>query len=88
RIAELPELAKGKGNKIIGVSSAKVADRSEYVVAYAVMNAGQVLVVHSGRQYLKLGMDDLEHYRGERGRRGNKLPRGYQKVDRVEVQEK
>ncbi|MND00284.1 DNA topoisomerase 4 subunit A [compost metagenome] len=57
-------------------------------MAYAVINASQVLVVHSGKRYIRLAMDDLEHYRGERGRRGNKLPRGFQKVDQVEVQSK
>jgi topoisomerase-4 subunit A len=88
KIAELPELAKGKGNKIIGIPPGRVAERQEYVVAYAVINAGQLLVVHSGKRYIRLGMDDLEHYRGERGRRGNKLPRGFQKVDLVEVQDK
>jgi topoisomerase IV subunit A len=88
RIAELPELAKGKGNKIIGIPSGRVAERQEYVVAYAVMNTQQVLVVYSGKRYIRLAMDDLEHYRGERGRRGNKLPRGFQKVDKVEVQDK
>jgi topoisomerase-4 subunit A len=88
KIAELPELAKGKGNKIIGIPPGRVAERQEYVVAYAVINATQVLVVHSGKRYIRLPMADLEHYRGERGRRGNKLPRGFQKVDRVDVEEK
>ncbi|MEY4640998.1 MAG: hypothetical protein RLZZ227_992 [Pseudomonadota bacterium] len=88
KIAELPELAKGKGNKIIGIPSSRAAEHQEYVVAYAVITTGQVLVVHSGKRYLRLGMDDLEHYRGERGRRGNKLPRGFQKVDRAEVEDK
>ena len=87
KLAELPELSKGKGNKIIGIPSARVAAREEYVVAYAVLGAGQTLVVHSGKRYLKLSLEDLEHYRGERGRRGNKLPRGFQKVDRVEIQD-
>jgi len=44
--------------------------------------------VHSGKRYINLPLSDLEHYRGERGRRGNKLPRGFQKVDKVEVQDK
>lgn len=87
KLAELPELSKGKGNKIIGIPSARVAAREEYVVAYAVLVAGQTLMVHSGKRFLKLSLEDLEHYRGERGRRGNKLPRGFQKVDRVEVQD-
>ncbi len=88
RVAELPELAKGKGNKIIGIPSGKVAERQEFVVAYGVLGANQSLVIHSGKRFLKLGMGDLEHYRGERGRRGNKLPRGFQNVDRVEIQDK
>jgi len=86
-ISELPELAKGKGNKIIGIPGARVAAREEFVVAYAVLAPGATLVVHSGKRYLRLTREDLEHYRGERGRRGNKLPRGFQKVDRVELQE-
>jgi len=86
KVAELPELPKGKGNKIIGIPSGRVADRTEFVIAYAVLGVGQVLLVYSGKRFIKLSMDDLEHYRGERGRRGNKLPRGFQKVDVVEVQ--
>ena len=40
---------------------------------------------HSGKRHLKLRFSDLEHYIGERGRRGHKLPRGLQRVDRIEV---
>lgn len=85
-IAELPELARGKGNKIINIPSARLQERSEFVVATAVLAPGQVLVVYAGQRYLKLKQADLEHYVGERGRRGNKLPRGFQKVDRVEIE--
>ncbi|MGA0806927.1 MAG: DNA gyrase C-terminal beta-propeller domain-containing protein [Pseudohongiellaceae bacterium] len=88
KVSELPELAKGKGNKIIGIPSARVAAREEFVQAYAVVGAQQSLVIHSGKRYIRLGREELEHYRGERGRRGNKLPRGFQKVDRVEKQDK
>lgn len=85
-VRELPELARGKGNKIINIPSARVQERSEFVVATAVISAGQVLVVYAGQRYLKLKQSDLEHYIGERGRRGNKLPRGFQKVDKVEIE--
>ena len=87
-IAELPQLPKGKGNKIIAITPAKVQDRSEFVAGYTVVAPGQAVVVHSGKRHIRLGKDDLEHYRGERGRRGNKLPRGFQKVDRVESENK
>ncbi|WP_370279682.1 DNA topoisomerase IV subunit A [Pontibacterium sp.] len=84
-VAELPELARGKGNKIINIPSARAAAREEILVALTAFNPDDMLVVHSGRQHHKLKGSDLEHYRGERGRRGNKLPRGYQRVDRLEV---
>ena len=84
-LSELPRLAKGKGNKIIGIPSARVADRVEFVVALAVLTAEDTLTIHAGKRHHNLKPADLEHYRGERGRRGNKLPRGFQNVDRVEV---
>ncbi|MFC3152047.1 DNA topoisomerase IV subunit A [Litoribrevibacter euphylliae] len=84
-LADLPVLSKGKGNKIINIPSARAKDREELLVALAVVDETDSLVVQSGKRTLTLKPDDLEHYRGERGRRGNKLPRGFQKVDGVEV---
>lgn len=84
-VAELPELGRGKGNKIINIPSARAASREELLVAMVTVSADDTLMVHAGRQHLKMKPADLEHYRGERGRRGNKLPRGYQRVDSLEV---
>ena len=85
KLKDLPELPKGKGNKIINIPSARVLERLEFVVAVTVIAEGQRLVIYSGKRHISLSMKDLEHYRGERGRRGNKLPRGFQKVDKFEV---
>ena len=79
--AELPAMARGKGNRIIGIPSKAVADRSEYVVAVLVVPEGGRVRVLSGKRHLTLKAADLNAYEGERGRRGNKLPRGFQKVD-------
>ena len=84
-IAELPRLAKGKGNKIISIPTARVAERIEFVVALTVLTADDTLTVHAGKRHHNLKPSDLQHYQGERGRRGNKLPRGFQNVDRIEV---
>jgi topoisomerase-4 subunit A len=84
-LADLPELARGKGNKIIGIPSARAAAREEVLVGLCVMSEGDVLQVTAGKQHLKLKFADLEHYRGERGRRGNKLPKGFQKVASLAV---
>ncbi len=85
-IAELPELARGKGNKIINIPSSRLQAREEFVIDYGVISQGDALVVHSGKRYLVMKAKDLEHYSGERGRRGHKLPRGFQKVDKLEVE--
>jgi topoisomerase-4 subunit A len=84
-LSELPEMARGKGNKIIGIPSAKVASREEFVVAVAVVPADGKLVITSGKRNLTLKASDLDHYVGERGRRGAKLPRGFQRVESMEM---
>ena len=85
---ELPRLAKGKGNKIINIPTARVAERLEFVVALTVLTVEDTLTVHAGRRHHNLKPADLQNYHGERGRRGSKLPRGFQNVDRIEVVEK
>lgn len=87
-VTELPELARGKGNKIMNIPSARAKAREEFVIAVALICPGQSLTLCSGKRHVTLKPADLDHYRGERGRRGNKLPRGFQKVDGVEVAEK
>ena len=84
-LAELPELAKGKGNKLIGIPGSRVASREEFVTQVAVIPAGQPVTLHAGKRKLTLKPSDLDLYRGERGRRGAKLPRGLQRVDKVEL---
>jgi topoisomerase-4 subunit A len=85
-LADLPQLARGKGNKIIGIPSARVQSREEFVVAVQVISEKDSLLVHAGKRHIKLKFSELEHYRGERGRRGNKLPRGFQKVDAISIE--
>jgi topoisomerase-4 subunit A len=85
-LADLPQMGRGKGNKIIGIPSARVQAREEYVVAIQVFTAQDTIVIYSGKRHQNFKMKDLEHYQGERGRRGNKLPRGFQKVDGMSVE--
>ena len=85
-LADLPQLARGKGNKIIGIPGARVQSREEFVVSVQVLSPTDSLVVYAGKRHISLKFSELEHYQGERGRRGNKLPRGFQKVDRTLVE--
>ncbi len=86
-VTELPVLARGKGNKIIGVPGARLKAREEFVVAIAIIHGKQMIKIWAGKRYLQMKLKDMEHYIGERGRRGHKLPRGFQKVDSIEVVE-
>ena len=87
-IAELPRLAKGKGNKIINIPASRVAERLEFLAAIALVSINDTITVYAGRRHHNLKPSDLAHYRGDRGRRGNKLPRGFRNVDRIEVLKK
>ncbi|MDG6348761.1 DNA topoisomerase IV subunit A [Luteimonas sp. 8-5] len=82
-VAELPELDKGKGNKIIEIPKAKLG--TERVVAVAVVPPGGSLAVHSGARTMTLSFKDLEPYLGKRASRGGLLPRGWQKVDGLSI---
>ena len=84
-ISELPELDKGKGNKLVQIPPAKLKSGEEKVIAVASVKQGGELTIYSGRQKLVLGWRDLQAYEGARASRGNLLPRGFTKVDRVEV---
>jgi len=80
-VRDLPVLSKGKGNKLLGL------DDGEVVKSLAVCRTGDKLVVHTSNRHLTLKWSDLEHYRGERGRRGARLPRGFQRVESLSVAE-
>ncbi|AGP84249.1 DNA topoisomerase IV subunit A [Alteromonas mediterranea] len=84
-LRDLPSLGKGKGNKLINIPSAKSQSREEYVKILTVVPDGAAIKVGAGKRNMTLSAEDLTHYQGERGRRGNKLPRGLQRVDTVEV---
>ena len=84
-LADLPEMARGKGNKLIGIPSARAAAREEFVAGLCVVTEGDTLQVTSGGHYRNFKWSELEHFRGERGRRGSKLPKGYQRVTHLEV---
>jgi len=82
---ELPILSRGKGNKLINISSAKALVRDEFIIDIQILAADQALTVHAGKRHFTLKPADLTHYQGERARRGNRLPRGLQNVTALEV---
>ncbi|MDO6428049.1 DNA topoisomerase IV subunit A [Thalassotalea sp. 1_MG-2023] len=85
-VKDLPVLSKGKGNKIINIASARAKAREEFVTLIEIIAEGDAVTLHAGKRKLTLKATDITHYRGERGRRGNKLPRGLQRVDRIDIE--
>jgi topoisomerase-4 subunit A len=87
-VAELPQMSRGKGNRIINIPSAKLKSREEFVAAIDCIQDGEKLTVYAGKKYKTMKAAEVDEFAGERGRRGRKLPRGYQKVERIRVEMK
>ena len=80
-VADLPALARGKGNKLIQIPSTDLAAGTDHVVAALAIPEHGPLKVISGKRFLTLKTADIEHYAGSRAKRGLALPRGFQRVD-------
>lgn len=85
-IKDLPQLSKGKGNKIINIPAAKSKEREEFVSHLMSLPQGVSITLYAGKRKLGLKASDLDNFRGERGRRGGLLPRGLQRVTSIEIE--
>ena len=85
-LSELPQMPRGKGNKIINIPSPRLKAREEFVASITLIQGEEKLTIHAGKQHKTMKPDEVAEHLGERGRRGSKLPRGYQKVDAIEVE--
>lgn len=85
-VAELPALAKGKGNKIIQIPTADLENKTDAVVAMTVFSAENSLKIASGKRFLTLKAMDIVTYQSSRAKRGAHLPRGFQRVDSISVE--
>ncbi len=83
--SELPQLARGKGNKIIGIPKPSFESGEDFLQEVITLREGEELKLISGKRYFSIKYKDLENFSGNRGRRGNFLPKGFRKVDRVEI---
>ena len=87
-LSEFPQLARGKGVKVMQIPPARLKDREEYLVALTVFGIKDKLHLESGKRHLTLKPKDWKHYHSERGRRGNVLPRGYRQVSTIKPKKK
>jgi topoisomerase-4 subunit A len=85
-IEEVPEMPRGKGNKLYDIPSKKAEQREETLTGVAVVAPGCQLLLWSGEKHKVLEWKELKGYRGQRAQRGSVLPRGWPRsVDRLEV---
>jgi topoisomerase-4 subunit A len=80
---ELPELAKGKGNKLINIPGPKYKSGDEKMVAAAVVPENGHLEIYTGARKMTIKWKDLDDYYGDRALRGSLLPKGWRKVERL-----
>ena len=85
-VADLPALARGKGNKLIQIPSGDLLSEKDYVVAVLSTPENSSLKVVSGKRFLTLKTLDIEHYTSSRAKRGLALPRGFQRVEGLECE--
>ena len=79
-LSELPILNKGKGNKLIQLEG------KEQILSMTLISLNEIIQVVAGQQQLKLKGDDLQKYIGKRATKGQLLPRGYQKANKLFIQ--
>ncbi len=84
-LRELPVMARGKGIKIINIPAARLKAGEERLAAVALIQPGEKLTIYAGKKHKTMPAAEVDQYDGERGKRGKKLPRGFQKVDALEV---
>ncbi|MDC9612502.1 DNA topoisomerase IV subunit A [Xenorhabdus khoisanae] len=85
-VADLPQLSKGKGNKIVSIPAAQAASGEDMLSWLLVLPPQSTITLYFGKRKLQLRPEDLQKFRAERGRKGTSLPRGLQRVERVEVE--
>lgn len=85
-VSDLPQLSKGKGNKIINIPGAQAAAGEDLLVWLLLLSPESSITLFFGKRKLKLKPEDLQKYRAERGRKGTSLPRGLHSIERIEVE--
>jgi topoisomerase-4 subunit A len=85
-VKDVPELARGKGNKLFDIPSKKFASREDFLTGMAVVPKDKSLVVRSGERKMTISWSDLKDYRGQRAQRGSVLPRGWRSVETLEIE--
>ncbi len=77
-LEQLPRMVRGRGVRLLALRG------EERLAAVAAVPVRGTLAVRVGQRRMALAGKDLERYLGERGRRGQLLPRGFRRVQALE----
>ena len=83
-VGEVPEMPRGKGNKLYDIPGKKAAAREEFLTGITVVPPDGTLILWAGEERKELNWRGLADYRGQRAQRGAVLPRGWRKITRLE----
>ncbi|MFZ9872879.1 MAG: DNA topoisomerase IV subunit A [Steroidobacteraceae bacterium] len=84
-VSEVPEMPKGKGNKLFNIPTQLAKERAEVVVGAAVVEPGGSLIVYNDDRSKTYSFSELKEYQGSRAQRGAVITRGWRKVTRIEA---
>jgi topoisomerase-4 subunit A len=85
KVSDVPEMPRGKGNKLYDIPSKKAASREEVLTGIAVVPPNGSVVLWSGEKQKVLTWAEIKDFKGERAQRGAVLPRGWREIDRLEA---
>ena len=83
-VHELPQLTKGKGNKMINIPPKLLKSGDEYMVDVICVSANESFLVWVGKKYIRIKWNDLQNFLGYRAKRGSLLPKAYRNVSKLE----
>jgi topoisomerase-4 subunit A len=84
-VSEVPEMPKGKGNKLFNIPTQLAKERAEIVVGAAVVEPGGSLIIYNDDRSKTYSFSELKEYQGSRAQRGAVITRGWRKVTRIEA---
>jgi topoisomerase-4 subunit A len=61
-------------------------DDKDQIISMTMLTLDEIIQIAAGQQQLKLKGEDLQKYLGKRATKGQLLPRGYQKANRLLIQ--
>lgn len=76
-LSEFAVMSKGKGNKMIQIATTKDKSEQELIICMTTLSPKDSLLIKQGKKELVLKPRELDQYLTEKGKRGQKLPKGF-----------